>query len=60
MRKLISLAGTTLLLLSMGACTSNYSITMVHSEGVASDMVDESDVATPTNSASIPVSVVPQ
>jgi hypothetical protein len=57
MRKLISLAGTTLLLLSLGACTSNYSITMVHSEGVATDVVDETDTATPTNDISPTLSI---
>ncbi len=55
MKKLISLVGTALLVLSMGACTSNYSITMVHSEGVASDVVDESDTATPSNSLTVPI-----
>lgn len=57
MKKLSQLIGAALLLLSLGACTSNYSINMVHSEGVASDLVDETDTATPTTSISPTVSI---
>jgi hypothetical protein len=39
-------------------CT--YSITMVHTEGQATDVVDETSSATPTTSVSVPVSVVPK
>lgn len=57
MKNLISVIGATLLFLSMGACTSNYSINMVHSEGVATDVVDETDTATPTNDISPTLSI---
>ncbi len=57
MRKLMAQIGATLLFLSLGACTSNYSITMVHSEGMASDVVDETDTATPTNDISPTLSI---
>lgn len=57
MRKLTHLITATLLLLSMGSCTSNYSITMVHSEGVAEDVVDETDTAAPTNDISPTLSI---
>lgn len=40
------------------ACT--YSITMVHTEGTASDVVDETATNTPSTSVSVPVSVVPK
>jgi hypothetical protein len=57
MKKLIKLTGVALLFLSLGACTSNYSITMVHSEGMASDVVDESNTAAPTNDISPTLSI---
>lgn len=57
MKRMKKLIGAALLLLSMSACTSNYSINMVHSEGVASDMVDETDTATPTTEISPTLSI---
>lgn len=57
MKKLSQLIVAILLFLSLGACTSNYSITMVHSEGVATDVVDETDTATPTNDISPTLSI---
>lgn len=57
MRKLPHLITGILLLLSMGSCTSNYSINMVHSEGVATDVVDDTDNATPTNDISPTLSI---
>lgn len=37
----------------MTGCT--YSITMVHTEGVASDVVDETDTITPSTNVNVPV-----
>lgn len=48
------LANFTILLLT--GC--NYSITMIHTEGQASDVVDETDTLTPSTSLTIPVSAV--
>jgi hypothetical protein len=58
MRKIICLIGVTLSLLSLTACT--YSITMVHTAGQASDVVDETATNTPSTSVSVPISVVPK
>jgi len=52
------LIGAILSLLSLTGCT--YSITMVHTEGTASDVVDETATNTPSTSVSVPVSVVPK
>ena len=41
----------------LAACT--YSITMVHTQGQASDVVDETATNTPTTSVSVPVNVAP-
>lgn len=42
-------------------CTScTYSITMVHTEGQASDVVDETATNTPSTSVSVPVSIIPK
>jgi hypothetical protein len=42
-------------------CTScTYSITMVHTEGQASDVVDETATNTPSTSVTVPVSAVPK
>lgn len=38
-------------------CT--YAITMVHTEGQATDVVDETATNTPSTSVSIPTSIVP-
>ncbi len=47
--------GVTLLLLS--GCT--YSITMVHTNGEAQDVVDETATNTPSTSVTVPVSALP-
>jgi RsiW-degrading membrane proteinase PrsW (M82 family) len=47
-----------IMLMCLGACT--YSITMVHTAGTASDVVDETATATPNTSLSVPVSVIPK
>lgn len=47
-----------LLILCLGGCS--YSITMVHTEGTASDVVDETASNTPSTSLSVPVSVIPK
>jgi len=39
------------------ACT--YSITMVHTEGMASDVVDETATNTPSTSITVPVTPIP-
>lgn len=59
MKNLKKTIGAALLLLSFSACISNYSINMIHSEGVTSDVVDESDTATPSTSLTVPVSAIP-
>ena len=56
MKKKLFTTGVALLLLS--GCT--YSITMVHTEGEAQDVVDETATNTPSTSVSVPVSVVPK
>jgi len=43
-------------LLSLTGCT--YAITMVHTEGTATDVVDETATNTPSTSVSVPVSGV--
>ncbi len=45
------------LCLAMTGCT--YTITMVHTEGEASDVVDETSTATPSTDVSVPVSLTP-
>lgn len=53
----------TLLMILIGSiCLSGctYSITMVHTEGQAQDVVDETATNTPSTSVSVPVSVVPK
>lgn len=45
---------TSLMLVLLTSCT--YSITMVHTEGQATDVVDETATNTPSTSVSIPVS----
>lgn len=55
-------ATSMLLLLSLTACTT-YSVTLVHSEGYASDVVDGSQTQSPSNAmeatANIPKPIVP-
>ncbi len=41
-------------------CGCTYSITMVHTAGEASDVVDETATNSPSTSVSVPVSVVPK
>ncbi len=55
MKKIIQLIGHTLLLLNT-ACT--FSVTTVHTQGQAYDVVDETN--TPSTSLSLPVSVLPK
>jgi hypothetical protein len=53
--RLLSLFLTFMLsILCLTACT--YSITMVHTEGEAQDVVDETATNTPSTSVSVPVS----
>lgn len=47
-----------LLFLTLTSCT--YSITMVHTQGQATDVVDETSSATPTTSVSVPVNLIPK
>jgi hypothetical protein len=47
-----------LYLLTLSSCT--YSITMVHTAGTASDVVDETASATPSTSVTVPVSLIPK
>lgn len=42
--------------LLLGAC-STYSITMVHTEGTATDVVDDPDTNTPSTTVSLPTSL---
>lgn len=44
--------------LLLTSCT--YAITMVHTEGTATDVVDETATNTPTTSVSVPVSAIPK
>lgn len=44
------------LIATMTSCT--YSITMVHTDGTASDVVDETASNTPSTSVSVPISAV--
>lgn len=52
-RIMILVIGVLLLLLSATACT--YSVILMHTEGQASDMVDETDTITPTTNLTVPV-----
>lgn len=56
MKKTLLMTGSILLLLS--GCT--YSITMVHTEGEAYDVVDETATNTPSTSVTVPVSAIPK
>lgn len=56
MKKKLFMIGATLLLLS--SCT--YSITMVHTEGEATDVVDETATNTPSTSLVVPISAIPK
>lgn len=49
--------GIFLLSISTYGCT--YSITMVHTEGIASDVVDETATNTPSTSVVVPLSPTP-
>lgn len=42
----------------MTGCT--YAITMVHTEGTATDVVDETATNTPSTSVSVPLSAIPK
>ncbi len=55
MKKFNFVLALTPVLLALSSCT--ISIAQVHTEGSASDVVDDTDTTTPT--VSIPVSVVP-
>lgn len=44
------------MMMGLGGCT--YSITQVHTTGMASDVVDETSTNTPSTSVSVPVSAV--
>jgi hypothetical protein len=54
MKTYLAMLGAILLLCS--GCT--YSITQVHTEGTASDVVDETDSVTPSTSVTVPVSAI--
>lgn len=43
--------------LVLTSCT--YSITMAHTSGTATDLIDEAATATPNTTVSVPVSVTP-
>ena len=47
-----------ILLFAVTACT--YSINMVHTQGQADDVVDETDTITPSTNLSVTVSLVPK
>lgn len=56
-RKINSLALISLFLLSfLASCT--YSVTLVHTEGEASDVVDENQAPAPTATVTVPASLV--
>jgi len=48
----------TIMMIGFTGCT--YSITQVHTSGMASDVVDETATNTPSTSVSVPVSAVPK
>lgn len=48
----------TLSIFCLTGCT--YAITMVHTEGQATDVVDETATNTPSTSVSVPVSAIPK
>lgn len=47
-----------MLLTSSVLCGCTYTITLIHTQGTASDVVDETSSATPTTSVDIPISAV--
>lgn len=52
----INLAMIGAILLLCSGCT--YNITQVHTDGTASDVVDDTDTVTPSTSISVPVSTI--
>lgn len=46
--------------LAIGLTSCTYSITMVHTEGQATDVVDETATNTPSTSLNIPISAIPK
>lgn len=63
MKKLFVLKYILLLPLAFLTGCTTYSVTMVHSEGVATDVVDETQTQSPSTSveatASVPASLIP-
>lgn len=63
MKKIFVLKPIAMLFFALLTGCTTYSVTMVHSEGVATDVVDETQTQAPSTSveatASIPASVVP-
>ncbi len=49
---------TIMMMILLTGCT--YSITMVHTEGQATDVVDETATNTPSTSVSVPISAIPK
>ena len=67
--KRMNLVGLTLIIMIFAIITiglgflvtgCTYSITMVHTEGTAADVVDETATNTPSTSVTVPVSVIPK
>lgn len=63
MKKLFVLKSISMLFFCLLTGCTTYSVTMVHSEGVATDVVDETQTQSPSTSveatASVPASVIP-
>lgn len=63
MKKMIVLKYSLTLCLALLAGCTTYSVTVVHSEGTASDVVDEQQTQTPTATVSptvsVPASIIP-
>ncbi len=48
------------LLICFVMCSCTFSVTTVHTQGSATDVVDETATNTPSTSVSVPVSVMPK
>lgn len=59
MKNLINISGFSLMILGIVGCC-NYSITMIHTQGKAYDLVDDADTDTSSAHLNIPMSVIPK
>lgn len=49
-----------LVFLTLCLCSCTYAVTLVHTEGQATDVVDETATNTPSTSVAVPLSIMPK